>query len=216
MGRVDNIIRRLTDVFNRETTSNNYKLLSLDGEQYDDISDTLDDVRDSHFVSTAIGESLDNIGEIVGLTRQTAETDTQFRARIQARVAGFVGGGTKYSIREAVSVFLGIDIISVDVIDGYIDAGAYGHFLIAIDMNAGWTVIQDWNKLVTLINDVKAAGIYFDGIGPYSGETISMTDSFYQSSGDLAYIEPISIVDDEDILIHRTDITSTDSLNEVL
>jgi len=103
MTRTDNIILRLATLYNRENTSNIYKLLSLSGDQLDELNDTVEDVRDSHFVGEATGASLDEIGEAVGLERQTGETDAQYRARILARVQGFIGGGTKDSIETAVS-----------------------------------------------------------------------------------------------------------------
>ena len=216
MGRIDNMIKRLTDVFNREDTSNNYKFLSIDGQQYDDLNDMLIDVSNSHYVSTADGVSLDSIALIVGLVRRTGETDVQFRARILARVTGFIGGGTKSSIANSVAQFIDTDVFAISVIDSYLDAGAYGHFSVYIDTTYPWIVVQGINDLTLLINQIKAAGTVFDFLSILMDDIMTMSDYLSFDSNTIIIVDSISMGDDDRIWRHITNITKTESLNTIL
>jgi uncharacterized phage protein gp47/JayE len=217
MSRITNLIRRLTDVYNREPSGNNYKILSIDGSMYEDINDMLEDVLSSHFIGEATGVSLDGIAKLVGLTRETAEADDQFRARILARVQGFIGGGTKLSIQTAVAEFLGVLPGDVLISDGYLDAGAYGHFSVQFNIGTVQGVGQSYVRLVALINSVKAAGTILDNVSYLISEHVHVTESYGLTVTDDWINENSSVSENTpaNMFLHRADMTFSDSLNVI-
>jgi len=216
--RITSLINRLTEAFSKVSDSNNYKLLSIDAEQFDDLDQTFLDTQSAHYVEEATDESLDNVGELLNLERETNETDDQFRARIEAKVPSFIGGGTQAAIIQAVAEFLDLDESYVSVEDGYDDpptSGNYGHFRISITVFV-WNVGQNLGRLYDLINDeIRAAGTVLDSIGLKMEDAMSMSDAFSFTPDAFVLLDEYNMDMDDDIFVHRTDITSTESLNVV-
>jgi len=51
-------------------------------DSLDDFTSKLNDVYDARFITYAVGDTLDNWGNILGLTRNTGESDSTYRARL--------------------------------------------------------------------------------------------------------------------------------------
>jgi hypothetical protein len=75
----------LTDVSLRyRTDSNLAKLIRALLVEANFLSFQTNAILDAHHVDTATGSDLDKLGRLVGVTRQTGETDDHFRVRIKA------------------------------------------------------------------------------------------------------------------------------------
>jgi len=211
------LIRRLSDAYDRTDVSNIHKILYLPGEQIGEEQLMLLQTVNSHFIDCAYGNSLDAIASLLGLSRNTSETDEQFRARILAKIPGFIGGGTIPAIKKAVSTFLGIDESYIYVEDGYLDAGAYGHFRVSIDISVAPGIGQTYSSIVSLINTIKAAGVMLDSAGFRISEVAPSSESisFSVSTNFVPETQGSSENSTSNMFYHRTDITYSDSLNVV-
>jgi len=211
------LINRLTDVYDRTIGSNIHKTLYIPGEQIGIEQYLLMQAVNSHYIKCAYGESLDNLAGLLNLTRETGETDEQFRARILAKMPGYVGGGTRVSIKKAISEFLGISEDDVYVIDEYLVTGNYGHFTVAIDIAVTPGVGQTYARIVQLINEIKAAGTVLDGAGFIIQESVLTSESWGLSVATNFIPETQNMTENTptNMFLHKTDITYTDSLNKV-
>jgi len=211
------MIRRFTDVYDRTENGNIFKMLYLPGEQVG--MKQIDLLRNinSHFVSCAVGDSLDSIARLLNLSRETSETDVQFRARILAKIPGFIGGGTIPSIKQAVSTFLGIPESAIYVEDGYPVAAAFGHFRVSIDIGVAPGVGQTYTRMVELINEIKAVGTVLDSTGFRISEHVHISETISFVIERNLIEETLSVSENSvvSMFVHRASITYTDSLNVV-
>ena len=65
--------------------TNNYALLNALITSLDDVDDSLERIYSGHHINTAAGDDLDKIGTFVGVSRETAESNSRYRTRIKAR-----------------------------------------------------------------------------------------------------------------------------------
>ena len=81
--------------------SNVYKLLTVYGELFEQIRDTIYEVNDQFYIETASLKNLDEIGKMRGLFRLPLESDDEFKERIKnahiekqkaGTIAGMVNG----------------------------------------------------------------------------------------------------------------------------
>lgn len=98
-------IRKLPDAFCKDKSSNNYKLLSLDSEDFDQLERDLSDLRKALTLDGATGSSLDVFGLLFEQPRN-GMSDALYRYFIKAKIARNRGGGNYESIAEAVTVLL--------------------------------------------------------------------------------------------------------------
>jgi len=211
------LINRFTDVYDRTSDGNIYKMLTIPGEQVGIEQYELLKTCYSHYIECAFGKSLDNIASLLNLIRETGETDEQFRARILAKIPGFIGGGTIPAIKKAVSEFLGINEDDVIVTDGYLSGGTYGNFRVSISLGVAPGIGQNWARIVQLVNEVKAAGTALDSVGIIISEVVHVNESVQFAVTTNTVQESISVSENTpaDMFLHRTDITRTNSLNVV-
>lgn len=68
-----------------ERNSNNRALLRALVTSLDSIDESLEQIYNEHHINSSTGSELDRIGQFVGVTRQSNESDSRYRTRIKAR-----------------------------------------------------------------------------------------------------------------------------------
>jgi uncharacterized phage protein gp47/JayE len=113
---LDSFRDALTDVSLRYRTDSNFGYL-VDAlvSELDEVTTTLRHIARSHNVDTAVGRDLDKLGRLVGVTRQTAETDDHFRVRIKAYGYINVSSATTNDLIHLTGILLRTDVTNVTV-----------------------------------------------------------------------------------------------------
>lgn len=88
---IEEMLARRLEQFTDKTRFSS--LLSLFGEQIQDLEDALDQVLNETDLDTAVGAQLDGIGEIVGEDR-SGRTDGPYRIALRTRIALNISEGT--------------------------------------------------------------------------------------------------------------------------
>lgn len=101
----ENHINNLPDCYNKEKTSNNYKILELSDYNVDKIRRTLKDIENSLNLNNAKGKTLDYYGELVGQSRGLA-TDEQYILLIKTKIMRNLVNGSNKSITDALCAIL--------------------------------------------------------------------------------------------------------------
>lgn len=156
MSVISDLIKRLSSAYKRESTDNNYKILEIPASEFDIVEIEIGNVKDAHFVDSAIGISLDRIGSLLKVIRSEGESDASYRARIKSEVPNFVGGGTIESIEKGLAILPG----EVTIIEDFPAKPA--HFAVDIDLSGetgGPLPIDDVN---IRIDKTRGAGISYD------------------------------------------------------
>lgn len=157
MSAIDDIIFRLTPPYNQDPTSNNYKFLSIFADEYDEIETTILDIKSAHFVDSATGASLDNLGGLLQTFRETAETDAHYRIRLKTMWARYIGSGTIQDVLDIVAAMLAVETNRIEVIEDFV--GVYANFDVWVwfqDLADAGITTSDLNDL---LGAVKGAGI---------------------------------------------------------
>lgn len=107
-------IQRLRDLFPeinpREEKSNFQRFLDAFQQEVDSNAIDLDEIRESHYIDTASGDELDEIGAMFGpVGRRDGRTDAEYKAFLKSIVRSFKSRGTKEQIASAIRAALGID-----------------------------------------------------------------------------------------------------------
>jgi len=173
------LVDRLTDVYNKESNSNNEKLLTLNAMQLGHIDVELDEIKSAHFVEEASGISLDRIGALLNLIRLVGEDDVTYAQRLKSEVSSLIGGGTIAHLKRAIALRAGVTDDVVFVRDGYTgNDGNYGHIEIYIDGLSG-----QLSQIEDVIQRTKAAGIKVDKWGNWLKETQTVSDELKIEAG---------------------------------
>lgn len=101
----ENHINNLPDYYNKEKTSNNYKILELSDYNVTKLRKTLKDIENSLNLNNAKGKTLDYYGELVGQSRGLA-TDEQYILLIKTRILRNLVNGSNKSITDALCAIL--------------------------------------------------------------------------------------------------------------
>lgn len=160
MSAIADLVKRLSSAYEKDSTGNNYKMLQIPASEFEIIKTETENVKDSHFVDTAIGLSLDRIGALLKVFRGSGETDTSYRARIKSEVPNFVGGGTIDSIRTALANLIGIDKSKIIITEDFPTEPA--HFVVEIDFSEETGGPQPAIEMEETIDKTRGAGISHD------------------------------------------------------
>lgn len=98
-------------------SSNTYSLMLALSSQYDRTLDEVEDIRDSHHVSTATGRDLEKIGKLAEVERQTGESDDKYRLRIIGNVVSAFTGTTFSDVIQFISLILETDMTNIRLFD---------------------------------------------------------------------------------------------------
>lgn len=111
-----NNISRMPDAYDKRTGSNLYTLLSLAYEIALDMQTDFNDINDSRDLSNAYGETLDNYGAALGVSRNGAN-DEQYRIKIRIQIANNISGSDCNSIIQLMAQTFSVDVSDIAVFD---------------------------------------------------------------------------------------------------
>ncbi len=161
MAVIDDMISKLSTAFNRSPNSNNYKLLSIIASEYQELSSMLEGVRDAHFIDTATGKNLENIGQLFNCKRLQNETDDSYRARIKVQFRKYASSSTVKEIKEIIAAILNTQTSRIRLRELYSYEPAY------FDL---WVFKQDiesvglsGDEFNVILNEIKPIGVKLDG-----------------------------------------------------
>lgn len=92
-----------------------YKLLEVISSENNRLDIELDELYDNRFLSTATGNELEKIGDLVGVIRKNNESDVKLRKRIRGAFAAFASDTTYNSFTAA----------AISILDGSADSVAF-------------------------------------------------------------------------------------------
>ncbi len=190
----DRLIKLLSTAFRKDPDSNNYKLISIIADRFDELENVLEDVRKSHFVETAQGISLDYIAKLFNMHRWKDESDDDFRTRIQAKIQTCLSCGTKSDIFFAITYFNKLSEQEVPV-NIFILEPEPAHFIVVIPVLNTYDLelkeklyskpFRAWFKkaLGFIVNKVKAAGVLGEVIILAPEGIVDVMPSIFRSYG---------------------------------
>lgn len=176
--KTDKVLGNLPKYMKRETTSNNYNFVKSYSDELDvfDINST--ELKSNIQISTSTGTSLDDIGELFGITRVLVETDGTYRSRILAYWGSLLGGGTYASIKQSISSALSISTTDITITDISVAL-----FEIDIPINDE-TTLELMNTLSSIVEDIKAAGTKLKQFNFNSEDSIFRSNISEANGGD--------------------------------
>ena len=113
--KTKNILWKLPTFFKREEESNNYKFINSLSSEYLILRNQIAGMKEAVQITTSSGTYLNDLAALFQLYRNPKETDEDLRARVLAYWESNVGGGTKDSIKNAVSSITGLSPASVTI-----------------------------------------------------------------------------------------------------
>lgn len=117
---VQDMLRRLTDVFRKDPESNVGKLMSIFAAQIQKLEQTVQRVEEWRDIDKAEGTTLDRIGENVGQPRGAA-TDEIYRILIKSKIARNLSKGDINTIITVLSTALDTDPSEIKIVELYND-----------------------------------------------------------------------------------------------
>lgn len=128
----EDAISNLIPLFKQSTVKD---LVSITGDRYQDLANTLHDIYNARFLDRATGISLDYLGAQVGQPRPLygpATTDNKYRALIKARIAANRSNGTLPEIYNILGFLGAKNIIAEDVPNAAMRINIQGDFLLSL------------------------------------------------------------------------------------
>lgn len=149
-------------------------------------------------IDTAVGQELNDIGQLFLLTRRTGETDASYRARIKNARPSFTGGGTVDGLKSAFTASTGLPDTQITITDNF-DL----KFIAAITFY-GASEIDFADEAIDAIYDSKAAGIYpmFSFTFDFQDDGVLCSDAVVitELSAFDAFIVEVSLLEETDVI----------------
>lgn len=182
-----NYVKNLPDRYNKEKTSNNYKIMQLIG--YDDVNfqKLLEEISDSLNLDSARGYTLDLYGDMVGQNRGKAN-DAQYLLMIKGKNARNHCTGTNSSIVDCLCMMLNCEPSEILLEDSENPAKA-----VLTKVPLGNIILSDFtpNQFTQLVKTLLPAGVeletsLYEGTFEFSDSEDEMSDTkgFCQNEGD--------------------------------
>lgn len=187
---VDELIKLLSTAFRKDKDSNNYKLLSVVDSEFSNIEQTINDIKNAHFVDYASGKSLDYIASLFNVRRKLNETDEHFRARIKFAFAKITNMATLNDIKEIIAAALKTKTNRIVVRDKYsIEPALFEIWLWLQDLTAAGLTLDEFQELVKAI---KPAGVRVKAYqrGTFTHRSIGEASDPSKAYNDLANSNP--------------------------
>lgn len=147
MKRVD----RLPDCYRKDQESNHYKLLSLTGQDVDELKQDIQWVRDSLDLEKAFGQTLNLYGDMMGQNRGILN-DEQFRYILKSRIAMNHVEGDYNSILQTVSLIVRASLHELEFKDGNLPCSVeVVRFPFQVLVNAGFSSKQALQMISMLL-----------------------------------------------------------------
>lgn len=141
-----------------EHSGNNEDFITSFDEDYQAVSDNIDNLKSSIQLSTATGSDLDDIGELFKLNRIPGESDSSFRGKIKTFFSNEFRGGTISAIKNKLVRALNLNIADITITEV---SNLILSVEIAITEESEDAVI---NQISTTVNAAKPAGVYVKDI----------------------------------------------------
>ena len=107
MGGFDRISQRLPHFYTYwDSCSSVAEFITAQGKRFDENEKELVSIMRAHWVDTAYGEHLDQLGEIFSVKRRDAEADKGYRNRLKTAIINYKGGGTIHAIQMLIRIVL--------------------------------------------------------------------------------------------------------------
>lgn len=183
---LDEMIRKLTDAYNKNPDSNIGKLILIIAEQYDKLHDTLTKIENWRDVNQAEGKSLDLIGKNVDQLRGVA-IDEVYRVMIKSKYARNNSKGTINSMIEALTRTVNADPSEIKIRALYEDTLNYEPAALSIDRlplealnRVGLTI----NQFTEIAKRVSPAGVSVSNINLEGTFSLSSQSNVLETNRD--------------------------------
>lgn len=155
----ENLVKRLPDVFKKESDSNIYKLLRVLGEESDEIKKVYDDIKLIRDINQAEGTNLDNIGKNLNVKRDGA-SDEVYRLLLKLKVAA-KKGATFNVLIEIISAAANIEPNLVYLVreKEFDSTGEPASLLLSLPTEVLNNLNLDYYTFLNLIQDAVAGGV---------------------------------------------------------
>jgi hypothetical protein len=186
----DRLIKLLSTAFRRDPESNNYKLLKIITEGFDELEQVLEDVKNAHYVNFAQGKSLDYIASLFNVRRFPNETDEHFRARIKLAFSKISDMATINDTKEIIAATLQTETSRVKVKDRYdLEPAHFEVWVWLQDLNNAGLTLEEFKALLKAI---KPAGVGLSAFqqGTFTYRSIGETSDPTKAYNDLANSNP--------------------------
>jgi hypothetical protein len=158
---VQDMLRRLTDVFRKDPESNIGKLMAILADQLAKLEQTVQRVEEWRDIDKAEGTTLDRIGENVAQHRG-ATTDEIYRILIKSKIARNLSKGDINTIITVLSTALDTDPSEIKIEELYADPIApepAAISLIALPLDRINAVGMDPRQFAAIVQKTVAAGV---------------------------------------------------------
>jgi len=105
---LSNLVKRLPDVYNKDSDKNNYKLLTMTSVDLDNLKNEINAIQDTRIIDKAYGQNLDRIGENIKQERGPLN-DKIYRILLKARTKINLSSGTINEIIEILATIFDIN-----------------------------------------------------------------------------------------------------------
>ncbi|MDD6988782.1 hypothetical protein [Ruminococcus sp.] len=151
----EDFVKNLPDTYQKQTDSNNDKLLKIAKMSSDTLKTDILDVLNSLDIEQATGKTLDLYGEIVNQPRKS-NNDIKYRINILAKIIRNVTDGDFDSIINAVSMSFNCDPSEVQIQNGS-EAGTID--LLAIPLQTVESAELSQGEIVEIVKQLLPVGI---------------------------------------------------------
>jgi hypothetical protein len=168
------LIQVLSTAFQKESDSNNYKLLATilqeleiggyGGNKYGEygygekdyigLEDVLQKVQEAHWIDYATDTSLENFAQLFNITRNTGETDAHFRMRIKLQYQKYTSHSTTDEIKKICAVIMETTTERIMMEDVY--PAMFDMTLFQQDLSSSGVSSDEFK---TLVNEIKPAAV---------------------------------------------------------
>ena len=111
----------------------------------------------ARYIDIAHGQSLNNIGKLIQVPRQTDEKDPRYRIRLKAYFRRLVGGGTIDEIRQTISLLLDCDVEQIELTEPF--HATVAQFNITLDNTIIENAPISTDELLAFVAGFRAAGV---------------------------------------------------------
>lgn len=155
---INEMLKILPTFWRKDSGSNVHKFFESFEQALKSGSNNITGLRNSVFLRTSTGTDLDDFAKLFGLTRESSETDSSFRIRIQNHWLSYNRGGLLGNMLITFSELLNIPISDIDVTEDLSQGlvklvGNLGELKVGVD-------IPSVEFIQEKIDAIKAAGVH--------------------------------------------------------
>lgn len=178
-------VKKLPDIYRKDSASNNFKLLNLNEQAIAVITEDLQAIFDARDLNKATGRTLDLIGEMIGQKRGVM-TDEQYRYVILTKVGMNIGQGTYESVMYVLTRTFNCSAKDIIILDSEKSCEVIVQkFPLEALVNAGFTSEQ----AVEFIKRLLPVGVAISAENFHGTFEFAETEDVYDETAGFANIE---------------------------